>query len=83
MCRLCLRNFIARFRLASVDDIGKLYRILDEEHRNIVANDIPVTLSRVELDCKASNISNSVCTAAATKNRGESDKHRRLSTLVG
>ena len=82
MGSLRLWNFVMRFRLASVNDIRKFHSILNEEYWNIVSDDIPITLSCVELYCKTSNISDSVCTTTATKNSGESNKNRSFSTRV-
>jgi len=49
-----------RLRLHSVDNIGELYGILNEEHRQIVTNEVPDTFPGVKLDRKASDIANSV-----------------------
>ena len=42
--------------LHCVHDIGELDRILDEEHGDVVADKVPVALSRVELDRKPAHI---------------------------
>lgn len=82
MCSLRLRNFVMRFGLSSVNDIRKFNGILNEKYWNIISDDIPVTLICVELDCKASNITDGVCTTTATKDGGESNENRSSSTRV-
>jgi hypothetical protein len=39
-----LWDFVMRLRLDSMDEIGELDRVLDEEDWNVVSNNIPVTL---------------------------------------
>lgn len=63
------RDFLIRFWLTSVDEIWKLESILDEEDRNIVSDNIPVPLLCIKLDCKPSDISHSVGTTTASKDR--------------
>ena len=43
-----------------MDKIGKLDRILDEEDRNVVADQVPVAFLRVELDREAPHIAGEV-----------------------
>jgi hypothetical protein len=57
-----------------VNHVWKLHRVLDEKDRNVVSNNVPVTLLSVELDGKASYITDSVCGSTATKNGGESEE---------
>ena len=45
--------------------IGFTY--LDEEHGDIITNDIPVALLRVKLYSEPSDITNSICTTSAAK----------------
>jgi hypothetical protein len=66
-----------------MDDIGELDGVLDEEHGNIVAHNVPVALFCVELDCKASNISNSISGASATQHSRESKEDGRFTGRVG
>lgn len=61
VCGLRLGHLAVRLRLASVDDIGKLHSILNEEDGDIVSNNVPVTLLSVELDRESTNIADSVC----------------------
>ena len=80
--RLCLRDFIVRFRLARVDKFGELDGVLDEEDRDVVPDDVPVALLCVELDSEAANITNSVRRASAAEDGGESDEDRGLAGCV-
>jgi len=43
-----------------MDEIGEFDRVLDEEHRHIVADDVPVTFLGVEFDRKSSNIARQI-----------------------
>lgn len=61
VCGLSLRHLIVRLWFASMNDIRKPYRILDEEDRDIVAHDIPITFLGVELDGKPANVSDRIC----------------------
>jgi hypothetical protein len=57
---LTLRNIILRLGLHSMNNIGEFNGILNEEHRNVVTDEVPDTFVSVELDCEPSNIANSV-----------------------
>lgn len=50
-----------RVSLLGVDEIWEQDRIPDEEDRSVVANNIPVSLFSVELDCKSSWVPCSIC----------------------
>lgn len=67
MGRLRLWDLVVRFRFARVDDVWKFDGILDEENRDVIAHNVPVSLLRVELDGKATDITNCVCGASASK----------------
>ena len=58
--RLRLREAAIRLRLGGVDQIGKLDRILDEEDRDVVADQIPVAFLGVELDREAAHVARQV-----------------------
>lgn len=45
-----------RLRLHGMNHIRKFERVLNEEDRNVVANDVPVTLLGVELDRESPNV---------------------------
>lgn len=49
-------------RFTRVNHIGEFHSILDEEHRDVVPNHIPIAFFRVEFDGKTSHISYSIST---------------------
>ena len=57
-CRL--RNFVVRLRLDGVDEVGKLDRILNEEDRHVVTNQIDSSLLRIELDGEPANVAGEI-----------------------
>ncbi len=67
-------------RLDGVDEVGKLDRVLDEEDRNVVADEIPVALLGVELHRKAAHIAREVERALAAGDGREA--HERLGLLA-
>ena len=48
--------------------IGKLHRILNEEHRNVVADQIPVALIGVKLDSESAHIAGCIGRTALAGN---------------
>jgi hypothetical protein len=82
MRRLRLRNLIVRLWLSSVYHIGELHGILNEEYRNVVANNVPVTLFSVELDSKSTDIADGVCGSTATKHSREPQEYRSLARSI-
>jgi methyl coenzyme M reductase subunit C-like uncharacterized protein (methanogenesis marker protein 7) len=81
--RSYLRNLIVRLGFSSVDDIRELHRVLNEEDRDVVSNDIPVALVGVELDGETAHVSHSVCRTTRSKYRRESEEDRGLARGVG
>jgi len=63
--------------------VRKLDRLLDKEDRNVVADNIPITLLGIELDRKASNVSDRIRAATAALNSGEPQEHGRGPRGVG
>ena len=63
--------------LDRVHQIGKLYCILNEEDRYVVANNIPVPFRGVKLDGKSPNITHCVGRSAFTGHSRESHEYRR------
>ena len=57
---LCLREIPIRLRLGGMDQVREFYRILDEEDRDIIADQIPIAFLRIELDRKAAHIAGKV-----------------------
>jgi hypothetical protein len=78
-----LRDLIIRLGLASVDNIRELDRVLNEKHRDVVSNNIPVTLLGVELDRKSANITNSIRRSTRSKYSRESEEDGGLTRCVG
>ena len=68
--------------MLELTEIGELNCILDEEDRNIVAHQIPVSLVGIELDGEASYISNGVRTPFTPLDGGETDKNRCISGCI-
>jgi len=60
VCALTLRHLIVRLGLDGVNDVREFDRVLDEEHRDVVADDVPVPLLGVELDRKAADVTDGV-----------------------
>jgi len=78
-----LRDLIVRLGLSSVDNIRELDRVLDEEDRDVVSNNVPVTLLGVEFDRKPSNITNGIRGSARSKYSRESKEDGGLTRCVG
>jgi hypothetical protein len=74
VCRLACRDLIVRLRLDRVHKVGELDGVLDEEHRDVVADNVPVALVGVELDSETADIANGVGTATGALDSGETDK---------
>ena len=66
-----------RLRLRGVNQIRKLHRVLDEEHRDVVADEIPVALVGVELHGEAAHVARGVGRAALADDGREAHEHRR------
>ena len=76
-----------------MDNIWEFNRILDEEHRDIVPNEVPVALLRVKLGRETSDVPYCIlyfdqnmprrstdkthCTSSRTLHSTDSGKHRR------
>jgi hypothetical protein len=60
MGRLALRDLIVRLWLDGMHEVRELHRILNEEDGNVVADDIPVALVRVEFGRESTNITDRV-----------------------
>ena len=58
--RLRLRDLPVGLRLAGVDDVGELDAVLDEEHRDVVADQIEVALVGVELDRETPGVAHGI-----------------------
>jgi hypothetical protein len=67
--RMRLGDLAVGMGLAGVDDVGELDAVLDEEHRDVVADQVEVALIGVELDRKASGVTHRVGRSPRTQNR--------------
>ena len=56
MRRLGLRKGTVRLLFHGMDQIGEFDRVLDEEDRDIVADNVPIALLRVEFDREAAHV---------------------------
>ena len=74
--RLGLREAPVRCLLDRVDEVGELDRVLDEEDRDVVADEIPVALLRVELHGEAAHVAGEVGRALVAGNGREAHEHR-------
>ena len=72
-----LGHLVMRLRLDGVHQVGKLHRVLDEEDRNVVADQVPVAFVGVELDGEAADVARGVLAAAFAGHGREPDEHRR------
>ena len=64
--------------LGGVDQVGKLDGVLDEEDRDVVADDVPVALLGVELDREAAHIAREVGRALVAGDGREAHEGRRF-----
>ena len=60
-----------------MDEIRKLDRILDEENRHVVADEVPIAALRVELDREPPHVAREIERASAAHRRREPDEGRR------
>ena len=74
-CRL--RHLVMRLGLHGVDEVRELHRVLDEEHRDVVAHQVPVAFVGVELHGEAAHVAHGVGAAALAGHGGEAHEHRR------
>jgi hypothetical protein len=68
----------ARVALDRVVEVGKLQRVAQEEHRRVVADQIPVAFLGVELDGEAADVALGVGRAALAGHRGEAGEQLGL-----
>jgi hypothetical protein len=63
--------------------VGKLHRILDEEHRHVVPDQIPVAFVGIELDGETTHVARSVHGASAAGHGGKAHEDGYLSARFG
>ena len=71
-----------RLVLHRVDQVRELHRILDEEDRDIVADEVPVAGLGVELHREAADVAHQVGRALVAGDRREADEGRRALALL-
>ena len=69
VCGLRLGERPVGLLLGRMDQIGELDGILDEEHRDVVADDVPVALLRVHLDGEAAHVARQIARALVARYR--------------
>ena len=74
---LRLRDLDVGLGLAGVDQVRELDAVADEEHRDVVADEIEVALRRVELRGEAADVAHRVGRAARPEHGREPREHRR------
>ena len=78
MRRLGLRKAAIGLGLGRVDQVGKLDGVLDEEDRDVVADDVPVALFGIKLDGKAAHVARQVGRALVARHGREAHEGRGL-----
>jgi len=78
MRALGLREGAIGFLFHRMHHVGKLDGVLDEEDRDVVADEVPVAFLRIELDGKAANVAREVEGALVAGDGGKADESRRL-----
>ena len=73
----------ARVALDRVVEVGEAQRIAEEEHRRVVADDVPVAFLGVELERSAADVALGVGGAALAGDGREAGEHRRLLADLG
>ena len=79
---LRLRDLAVRVRLAGVDDVGELDPVLDEEHRDVVADEVEGALRGVELRREATGVTDRVGRPAGPEHRREPHEDRGRHALA-
>lgn len=72
-----LRHLEVRLGLRGMEEVGEFHRVLDEEHRDVVADQVEVAFVGVELDGEAPDVAGEIGGAAFSDHRREAYEHRR------
>ena len=72
---LRLGDLAVRVGFPGVDDVRELDGVLDEEHRHVVAHQVPGALVRVELGGEAAGVTGQIARAAGAQHGGEAHEH--------
>ena len=78
---LRLRDLAVRVRLGGMDDVGELDGVLDEEHRDVIAHQVPRAFVGVELDGRAAGVAHGIGGAARAQHGGEAPENRGFLAL--
>src|SRR5450830_1134207 len=78
-----LRKAAVGFHLDGMDEVGKFDGILDEENRDVVADQVPVAFLRVKLDGKPAYVTRRIDRARAAGDGRYACKYGRLLTDLG
>ena len=78
-----LRIAAVGLHLHGMDQVRKLDGVLDEEHRDVVADQIPVAFLGVELDGEAAHVARRIDRARAARDRREAHEHLGLLADLG
>ena len=76
--RLRLRKGPVRLFLDGMDEVRKANGILDEEHRDVVADDVPVALPGIELYGEAPDVAGKIEGSLAARDGGKTHEGRGL-----
>ena len=78
-----LGHRVVRLGLDGVHEVGKLHRVLDEEHRDVVSDQVPVAFVGIELHREAADVAHRVGRPALACDGREPDEHGRLLADLG
>ena len=70
------RNLVMRLGFHRVDEVWKFDRILDEEHRHVVAHQVEVAFVGEELHGKTAHVTHGVAGTTRALHRGKTCEHR-------
>jgi len=71
-------DLIVRLGFHRVDEVGKLDRVLNEEHRHVVADQVEVAFVGEEFHRETAHVTHGIAGAAWSLHRGKAHEHRRL-----
>ena len=77
-----LRKGAIGFHFDGMDEIGKLDGVLDEENRDVVADEVPIALFGIELHGKPAHVTRCIDRARAAGDRREPGEDRHLLALA-
>lgn len=83
MRRLSLRHLVLRLGFNRMNDIRELDRVLNKEDRNVIPDNIPVSLRGIHLDGEPAHIAHRIRAALATLHSREPHEQRRLPAGIG